>query len=68
MWWIKNSLKKYYFVKILQSKLSYIFLIVRKRKGRLIGEEKDALHRKIREIAGCVYDWNRRKFMFLSEK
>ena len=68
MWWIKNSLKKYYFVKILQSKLSYIFLIVRKRKGRLIGEEKDALHRKIREIAGCVFDWNRGKFMFLSEK
>ena len=68
MWWIKNSLKKYYFVKILQSKLSYIFLIVRKRKGRLIGEEKDALHRKIRETAGCVFDWNRRKFMFLSEK
>ena len=36
-------IKKYYFVKIWQSKLGHTSLIVRKR---LIGEEKDALHQK----------------------
>ena len=40
----ETFIRKYYFVKISQSKLGYIFLIVCKRKGMLIGEEKDALH------------------------
>ena len=46
----ETFIRKYYFVKISQSKLGYIFLIVCKRKGMLIGEEKDALHRKIRDL------------------
>ena len=52
----ETLIRKYYFVKILQSKLGHIFLIVCKKRGRLISEEKDALHRKIFEIAGCVFD------------
>ena len=62
---IKRSLKKYYLVKISQSKIGHIFLIVHKKRGRLIGEEKDALHRKIHKIGGCVFDW---KYTFLSKK
>ena len=46
----ETFIRKYYFVKISQSKLGYIFLIVCKRKGMLIGEEKDALHRNIRDL------------------
>ena len=61
-------IRKYYFVKISNSKLGHIFLIVCKKRGRLIGEEKGALHRKIREIAGSVFDWYKRKYTFLSEK
>ena len=64
----KTFIRKYYFVKISQSKLGHIFLIVRKKTGRLIGEERDALHRKIHKIAGCVFDWYKRKYTFLSKK
>ena len=64
----KTFIRKYNFVKISQSKLGHIFLIVYKKRVRLIGEEKDALHQKIREIAGCVFDWYKRKYTFLSEK
>ena len=63
----ETLIRKYYFVKILQSKLDHIFLIVCKKRGRLISEEKDALHRKIFEIAGCFFDWYKRKYKFLSE-
>lgn len=64
----KTFIKKYYFVKISQSKLGHIFLIIHKKRGRLIDEEKDALHQQILKIAGCVFDWYNRKYMVLSEK
>ena len=38
--------RKYYFVKISQSKKGHVYLIVRKKRGRLLGEEKNALHKK----------------------
>ena len=60
----KIIIKKYNFVKIWLSKLGHTSLIVRKR---LIGEEKDALHQKMREIAGCVFNWYKQKYTFLSE-
>ena len=64
----ETFIRKYYFVKVLQSKLSHIFLIVHKKTARWIGQEKDALHQKIREIAGCAFDWYKRKDTLLSEK
>ena len=42
----ETFIRKNYFVKISQSKLGHIFLIVRKKRGRLLGVEKDALPQK----------------------
>ena len=30
-------------------------MIVRKKRGRLLGEEKNALHKKIFHVASCVF-------------
>ena len=38
--------RKYHFVKMLHSKKCHMYLFVRKKKGRLIGEEKSTLHKK----------------------
>ena len=48
--------KKYYFVEISQSKKGHIYLIVRKKRGRLIGEEKHPLHRKIFGVSRSVFN------------
>ena len=45
----KMFTKKYYFVKISQSKKGHVYLKVSK-KERLFGEEKQVLHRKIFEV------------------
>ena len=44
------------------------YLIVRKKRGRLIGEEKQALHRKIFDISGSVFNWYRENNKFLGEQ
>ena len=36
---------KYYFVKISQSKKGHVYLTVRKKRGRLDGEEENGLHK-----------------------
>ena len=36
--------RKYYFVMISQSKKGHVYLIVRKKRGRLLGEEKNVIH------------------------
>ena len=41
---------------------------MRKKKGRLIGEEKQALHKKIFDVSNCVFIWYCEKNTFLSEK
>ena len=64
----ETFIRKFYFVKISQSKLEHIFLIVRKWRGRLLGVAKDALHRKICEIIGCVFEWYKQKYSFLSDR
>ena len=46
--------RKYYFVKISQSKKGHVYLIVRKKRGRLLGEEKNALHKKIFDISQSI--------------
>ena len=50
--------RKYYFVKISQSKIGHVYVIVRKKRGRLIGEEKNALHKKIFDISCIVFHWH----------
>lgn len=42
--------KKYYLVKISQSKMGHICLIVREKRGRELGKEKNALHKKIFDV------------------
>ena len=64
----EKFIKKFYFVKISQLKLGHIFMIVRKKRGRLLGVEKDALHRKACEITGCVFEWCKQKYSFLSDR
>lgn len=49
--------KKYYLVKISQTKRGHIYLTARKRRGRLLWEEKQALHRKINEVTRSVFHW-----------
>ena len=58
--------RKFYFVKISQSKKSHIYLIVRK-KGRLIEEEKNALHKKIFDASWSAFKWNIDRHDFLEK-
>ena len=60
--------RKYYFVKISQSKKGHINLIVRKKRRRLIGEEKNAFHKKILEVSESVFKSYSDKHYFLGEK
>ena len=53
----ETFIRKYYFVKISQSKKGHVYLIVRKKRGRLLGEEKNALHKKIFDISRSVFHW-----------
>lgn len=43
----ETFMTKYYIVRISQSKRGHISLIVRKKRGRLLYQEKKALHAKI---------------------
>ena len=49
--------RKYYIAKISQSKKDHIYLIVRKKRGRLLYGEKDVLHAKICDIISSVFTW-----------
>ena len=49
--------RKYYIVKISQSKKDHIYLILRKKKIRLLYEEKDALHAEIFDIVSSIFTW-----------
>ena len=40
----EKFIKKFYFVKISQLKLGHIFMIVRKKRGRLLGVKKKMLY------------------------
>ena len=69
--------RKHYFVQISQSKKKVrkkgrkegrYYLIVRKKRGRLIGEAKQALHRKIFDVSGSVFNWYRENNKFLGEQ
>ena len=49
--------KKYYIVRIYQSKRGHIHFIISKNRGRLLYEEKEAFHFKIFEILMSVFNW-----------
>ena len=57
-------IRKFYFVEISQFKFGHILLIVLKKRRKLLGVEKDALHQKICEITGCVFEWYKQKYSF----
>ena len=59
--------RKYYFVRISQSKRVHIHLIVRKKRGRLLWEETQALHRKINDFSRSVFNWFCDQNKFISE-
>ena len=60
--------KQYYLVKLSQSKKGHIYLIVRKKRGRLLGEEKIALHKKIFDIFRSAFHWYGERHDFLCRK
>ena len=49
--------KKYYLVKIFQSKKGHVYLVVRKKRGRLFGKELLALHRMSYGVSKSVFAW-----------
>ena len=60
--------KKYNLAKILQSKKGHIYLIVKRKRGRLLGEKKNAPHKKIFDISRSVFHWCSERNDFLSRK
>ena len=51
----KTFTKKCYLVNISQSKKGHIYLIIRKKRGKLVGEEKNTLHKKIFDVSQSVF-------------
>ena len=64
----KTFTHKYYFVKISQSKKGYVYFIVRKKRGRLLGEEKNAQHKTIFDISRSVFHWYGKRHESLCRK
>ena len=66
--------RKYYIVKISQSEKDHTYLIVRKKRSRLLYEKQDALHAKIfltlspAYLRGTVKDTNNWKKLFFKFK
>ena len=60
----ETFIRKYYFVKISQSKKGHVYLIVRKKRGRLLGEEKNAFLKKIFNILQTVFNWYGEQYEF----
>ena len=52
----KTFARKYYFVKISQSKKGFVYLIVKKKRGRLLGVGKNALHKKIFDVSQGAFN------------
>ena len=48
---------KHFFVKILQDKNGNVYLIVRKERGRFVGEEKRDFQKKICETVCVVFNF-----------
>ena len=61
----KTFTRKYYFVKISQSKKGHVYLIVKKKRGGLLAEEKKAIHKKIFDISHSVFHWSGERHDFV---
>ena len=48
---------KYYFIKIFHLKKVHVYLFVRKKRQRLLGEEKNAFHKKISNVLQSIFNW-----------
>ena len=46
----------------------YAYFIVRKKSGRLMGKEKNALHKKIFDVSQSVFNWYGKKYEFFGRK
>ena len=57
----KKFPRKDYLMRISQSKNGNAYMIVRKKRGRLLGVEKERCLRKIKQITGSVFDWHASK-------
>ena len=64
----KTFTHKYYFIKITQSKKGHVYFIVRKKRGRPMGKEKNALHKKIFDVSQSVFNWYSKKYEFFGRK
>ena len=40
----------------------------RKKRGRLLGEEKNALHKRIFNVSQSIFNWYSEKYEFLGRK
>ena len=49
--------KKYYLVKISQSKEGHVYLVVRKKRGRLFGKKLLVLHRMSYDVSKSAFAW-----------
>ena len=45
-----------------------MYLVVRKKKGQLFGEEMLALHRKIHDVSKSVFTWFGKEHNFINER
>ena len=59
---------RYCFIKISQPKKGHTYLIVRKKRGRVIGGEKQAFHKKIFDVLSSVLNWHCERHKLLIEK
>ena len=59
--------KKYYSVRISQSKNGNIYLIVRKKGADSLVKKKNALKKKVNEMVSCVFEWYSKKSKYVSD-
>ena len=50
--------KRHYIIRISQAKNGNVYLIVKKRRGRLLGEERTAPCKAIEKVSSIVFPWH----------
>ena len=59
--------RKYYFIRISQSRRGHIYLIVQKKRSGLLWEETQVPYRKINDVSRSVFNWFCDENIFVSE-
>ena len=59
--------RKYYFIRISQSRKGHIYLIVQKKRRGLLWEETQVPYRKINDVSRSVFNWFCDENIFVSE-